>query len=80
MVPEFETAAFNMEVDTISEPVKTQFGYHIIKLLAKNKESLSTFDEIKSQITQQVLGVKQQEAYINKTNELKQKYEVIKNM
>ncbi|MBU5310584.1 peptidylprolyl isomerase [Tissierella carlieri] len=80
MVPEFETAAFNMEVDAISEPVKTQFGYHIIKLTAKNKEAMSTFDEVKAQITDQVLGMKQQQAYLDKTNELKQKYEVVNNM
>ncbi|MDR7857243.1 peptidylprolyl isomerase [Tissierella sp.] len=80
MVPEFEETTFSMEVDTISNPVKTQFGYHIIKLIAKNEESLSTFDEVKDQLTQQVTGMKQQEAYLNKTNELKQKYEVVNNM
>ncbi len=80
MVPEFEEAAFNMEVDTISEPVKTQFGYHIIKLVSKNKEALSAFDEVKGQITQQLLGMKQQEAYLNKTNQLKEKYDVVNNM
>lgn len=80
MVKEFEDAAFGMEVNSISEPIKTQFGYHIIKLANKNEEGLSSFDEVKSQITQQVLATKQQQAYINRTNELKQKYEVKNNM
>ena len=31
MVPEFETATFALEVGAVSGPVKTQFGYHIIK-------------------------------------------------
>lgn len=34
MVPEFETAAFDLGVGDVSGPVKTQFGYHLIKRLA----------------------------------------------
>jgi foldase protein PrsA len=34
MVKEFETIAFSLEVGKISEPVKTQYGYHIIKRLS----------------------------------------------
>jgi len=37
MVPEFEAVAFNMEIGEISGPVKTDFGYHIIKLVDKKR-------------------------------------------
>ncbi len=37
MVPEFEETAFSMEEGKVSKPVKTQFGYHIIKLVYKKK-------------------------------------------
>ncbi|HSD62870.1 MAG TPA: peptidylprolyl isomerase [Ignavibacteriaceae bacterium] len=38
MVPEFEKAAFNAPVGVIQEPVKTQFGYHIIKVTGKSEK------------------------------------------
>lgn len=80
MIPEFENVAFAMEVDTISEPVKSQFGYHVIKLVEKNEESQSSFEEVKEQINQQILARKQQEIYLNKTNQLRENYEVVNNM
>ncbi len=79
MVPEFEAAAFDMKIGEISAPVKTQFGYHIIKLVDKKEESIKTFDEVKNQLIQQLTAVKHQKAYVDKTNELKKEYEVIIN-
>ncbi|WFA09377.1 peptidylprolyl isomerase [Tissierella sp. Yu-01] len=76
MVKEFEDVAFNMEVGTVSKPVKTQFGYHIIKLTDKNKASISNFEEVKDQVNNQVLRIKQQKEYLSKIDTLKGKYEV----
>jgi peptidyl-prolyl cis-trans isomerase C len=76
MVPEFEDAAFAMEVDEISEPVKTQFGYHIIKVTDKKAEGTMTLEEVKPRLTQQLVAMKQNELYLNKSSELKGKYEV----
>lgn len=78
MVPEFEEAAFTMEEGTISEPVKTQFGYHIIKLDKRNPEATESFDEVRDEIYKQVVGLKQQEKYLSKIDELKGKYTVEK--
>jgi peptidyl-prolyl cis-trans isomerase D len=47
MVPEFDTAAFSLKVGEISQPVKSQFGYHIIQVLAHETVPLdaSTYDQ-----------------------------------
>lgn len=79
MVPEFEEAAFNMEIGEISDPIKTQFGYHIINLTDIKEESEKTFDEVKDQLRQQLLAAKQQKAYADKTNELRGEYDIIIN-
>ena len=76
MVPEFEEAAFSMEDEEISKPVKTQFGYHIIKLKYKKAAGISELEEVKNQIHQQIIILKQQEKYLNKTEELRDKYKV----
>ena len=46
MVKEFEDAVFENEVGTVTEPVKTQFGYHIIKINEKNEGRDLEFDEV----------------------------------
>jgi peptidyl-prolyl cis-trans isomerase C len=50
MVPEFAEAAFKLEKGQISDPVKTQFGWHIIKLEDKRVKPTPTYDQVKGQL------------------------------
>ena len=52
MVPEFSDVAFKLEKGQISEPVKTQFGWHVIKVDDKRIKPLPKFEEVKPQIEQ----------------------------
>lgn len=58
MVPDFEVAAFDLEIGTFTaEPVQTQFGWHVIKLEDKRTQPAPTLEEMRSQIAQ---GLSQQ--------------------
>lgn len=79
MVKEFEDATFSMNVNEISEPVKTQFGYHLIKLIDKKEAGVKSFEEVRNELQNRLLGMKQNKAYLDKTSELKAKYSVVVN-
>ena len=55
MVPEFATVAFKLEKGQISDPVKTQFGWHIIKVEDKRDRTIPPFEQVKDQIEQFVM-------------------------
>ena len=90
MVPEFEQAAFTAEIGQVvgpvktqfemevgeitSEPVKTQFGYHLIKVETKNEASVAPYAEVEKMIKQNLLQQKQHEAFDAKAMELRGKY------
>jgi peptidyl-prolyl cis-trans isomerase C len=50
MVPEFAEAAFKLEKGGLSDPVKTQFGWHVIKIEDKRTKSAPPFDAVKEQL------------------------------
>lgn len=76
MVREFDEAVFKMTVGEVAGPVKTQFGYHLIKLNAKNEEKPYAFEEIKGQLGDMVMKDKKQKAFQSKINQLKILYPV----
>ena len=71
MVPEFEEAAFALEVGVVSDPVKTQFGYHIIRVNAKNEPKPIAFNEARESIWQKLVADKREAAYRSRVNQLK---------
>jgi len=71
MVPEFEAAAFGLKEGEVSPPVKTQFGWHIIKATGHKEAKVKEFDEVKAEIEQQLTQEKQKKAYDDMLAKLK---------
>jgi peptidyl-prolyl cis-trans isomerase C len=68
MVPEFAETAFKLDKGQVSDPVKTQFGWHIIKVEDKRTKPVPEFDKVKDQIETYVMR-KAQAEYIGKLRE-----------
>jgi peptidyl-prolyl cis-trans isomerase C len=81
MVPEFATAAFAQKVGTVSAtPVKTKFGYHVIKVTDKKPAGTATFDEAKQQIIQFLQAQKRREIFKGVMQELRQSAKIETNL
>ncbi|MDA8440819.1 MAG: SurA N-terminal domain-containing protein [Peptococcaceae bacterium] len=78
MVPEFEQAAFAQKVGTYSQvPVKTQFGYHVILVEDHKPAVQQTFDQVKSQIMQQLPQTQKDAAFQQYLDQLKKNAKIV---
>jgi parvulin-like peptidyl-prolyl isomerase len=78
-VPEFGKASMGLEPGKFTEkPVKTDYGYHIIKLLAKEKAHKSTFKEVKSKIKEQLIDQKKNDFLNNWLKKARDNSKVVK--
>ena len=74
MVKEFDEAVFTAEVGKVLGPVKTDFGYHLIRVDELSGDSVAAFEEVAPQIEQQLTAEKQNEVYMATRTEVIEKY------
>ena len=75
MVPEFSEQAFKMEPGQVSDPVKSQFGWHIIKVEEKRMKTFPAFDQVKEQASKYV----QQKAQADLVTDLRKNAKIERN-
>ncbi len=76
MVQPFDTAAFALQLNEISEVVKTEFGYHIIKLMEKKPAGVTPFAEMEDKISNYLSQIQLDQAQIQYAKNLREKAEV----
>lgn len=76
-VPEFKEAALKLQPGKLTkEPVKTQFGYHLIKAGEKKEAKIKSYDEVKNSVIADLNNEKKDKAYNDYLNKLYEKAEI----
>ena len=76
LVPEFEEVAFKAEIDKITEPVATQFGYHLILVKDKREVRKLEFEVVRTQIHEKLIKEMQKAVYDDALSKMSEKYKV----
>ncbi|GAB4113755.1 MAG: peptidylprolyl isomerase [Candidatus Caldatribacteriota bacterium] len=79
LLPEIDEVIFALEINEVSEIVKTEAGFHILKITDKKPERLKDLEEVREEIFQSLLYTKQNEAFEKLTEELKSKANIVIN-
>lgn len=77
MVAEFDDVVFTLEVGKISDPVKTDYGYHIIKVVDKKEAKEANYEDSKSEIKDYLLEQQIQTVYSSWLEEKKLDYDIV---
>lgn len=76
MVPEFEAACKTAEIGKVIGPVKTQFGYHIIRVDGRTEARVMALDEVKDEIKRELLPQKQKKVFDEYVESLRKEFNV----
>lgn len=76
MVPEFEDACMRLKVGEISGPVKTEFGYHVIKMTDRREAKQLEFEEVRNKIESMLVSEKRRLFFDKLVTELKSKSDI----
>jgi peptidyl-prolyl cis-trans isomerase C len=71
MVPPFADAAFKLKAGELSEPVQTQFGWHVIKVEDRRSRALPKFEDVKGEIETYLVRRAQQEIVLGLRKDVK---------
>jgi len=76
LVPQFQEVLFTMNADELSQPVQTDYGWHIIEILDKEERTTAPLDSVREVIHSRIMSVKQQERQVEHRKELCESYPI----